>query len=294
MTPTFLRAIRPLFLAGPLAFLAACGGGGGGGSQLPVAVATLSGEAVLQAFAFFDTSGSRDPDGIIVAKSWDYGDGSTGTADNHLYTRLGTFNAVLTVTDNSGSSATTTVQVTVLKCSSAGTRASTLSPHQTVCVQTTAGEMVIELFATESPQTVANFLKYVDEGFYAGTIFAPVTNLRVDGGRYTAGPVAKAPTHAAVPLESNNTLQNWQYTVAMEKTAGAATTNAHFYVNLVDSHQYDFNPAVSTPNGNAVFGQLISGTKVAETIGAGATHTAGGVANVPLADVTVRSVVRMK
>jgi cyclophilin family peptidyl-prolyl cis-trans isomerase len=297
MTDIHFRAARGLILATGIAALAACGGGGGGGgpaNQKPVAAAGVSGESVLQALTVFDTSASKDPDGTIVSRSWDYGDGTSGTTDNHIYTRTGTFQAVLTVTDNIGDTDSKAVSVTVAKCSSEGTKASTLSPLQTVCIQTNKGELVMELFATEAPQTTTNFLRYVDEGFYAGTLFLPVTNLRIDAGGYTSGPLAKTATHPAIPLESNNGLKNWQYTVAMARDAAPNSATSRFYVNLVDNHQYDYNPAITTPNGNAVFGQLISGTKTAEAIGASPTGTSGTLANVPTTDIVIRSAVRLK
>jgi peptidyl-prolyl cis-trans isomerase A (cyclophilin A) len=249
---------------------------------------------VLQATTQFDTSTSSDPDGTIASRSWDYGDSTSGTTDSHVYTRTGAFRAVFTVTDNGGASSSKSVDVTVAKCSAAGTEASRLSPHQTVCVQTTKGEFVMEVFATEAPVTSANFLQYVDEGFYSGTLFHRVSNLAIEAGGFTAGLQAKPTTRAAIALESNNGLKNWQYTVAMARDTAPNSATSRFYVNLVDSHQFDFNPAVATPNGNAVFGQLISGTQTAESIGASATATSGGLANVPVAEIAIRSAVRLK
>jgi peptidyl-prolyl cis-trans isomerase A (cyclophilin A) len=292
-----LRTAASLLFAGAL--LAGCGGGGGGGApsnQAPVAAAQLQGEAVLFADTRLDSSGSADPDGAIASRSWDYGDGTSGSSDTHVYQKTGTFNAVLTVTDNMGATASKTVTVTVAQCSAAGTQASRLSPQPTVCIQTSLGEMVMELYPTQAPATTANFLAYVDSGFYAGTLIHRVlTGQLFQGGGYVPPLQPKAATRAAVPLESNNGLKNWQYTVAMARDPNvpdSATTQ--FYVNLIDDHAFDFNPALGTANGYAVFGQLISGTSVAETIGAVPTAAKNGLADVPVTDVVIRSAVRLK
>lgn len=294
MPDSVSRAARLLFVPAVLAILGACGGGGGSSNAPPLASAVLQGEAVLQALAVFDTSGSRDPDGTIVSKSWDYGDGTTGTADSHVYTRTGAFRAVLTVADNGGATASAGVDVTVAKCSAEGTRASQLSPLQTVCIQTTLGELVLELFAAEAPATTQNFLAYVDEGFYNGTLFHRVLPTAIEAGGFTTGLAPKAATRAPIALESSNGLRNSQFTVAMARDAAPASATTRFYVNLVDNPQFDFDPALGTPNGNAVFGQLVSGIRVADAIGGVATGTVNGMANVPRTEVAIRSAVKMK
>ncbi|MCG2593805.1 peptidylprolyl isomerase [Ramlibacter sp. XY19] len=292
------RAARLLLLPACAALLLACGGGGGGGggpvNQPPVAAAVLKGEAVLQASTLFDTAGTGDADGSLALRSWDYGDGTSGSTDSHVYTRTGTFTAVYTVTDNLGATASKTVPVNVAKCSAAGTEASRLSPNQAVCVQTSQGEMVIEMFGTEAPVTTANFLRYVTEGFYAGTVVHRATGLLFEAGGFTSGLQPKPATHPAIALESNNGLKNWQFTVAMARDAAPDSATTRFYVNVVDNHQFDFNPAIGTPNGNAVFGQLISGTGVADAIATVAPGTSGGMTNVPAAEITIRSAVTMK
>jgi len=201
---------RRLALLGALA-LAACGGGGGGGdgpppppNKPPVAAARLSGEAVLGAVTSFDTTGTADPDGSISSRSWAYGDGTTGATDNHVYAAAGSYSATLTVTDNAGATASATVAVTVAKCSTAGRQAATLSPFPSVCMQTTMGELVIEVYPTQMPVTAVNFLTYVQEGFYSGLLFHRVIpDFVVQGGGFLPGLVPKTATHAPIALESN-------------------------------------------------------------------------------------------
>ena len=277
--------------------LVACGGGGSSAAnQAPVASATLNGEAVLNAATIFDTSGSKDPDGSIASRSWSYGDGQTGSSDSHIYASTGSFTATLTVTDNSGSTASTSVALTVKKCSAAGTQAATLSPFTTLCVQTSRGEMVFEVFVAQAPITAANFLRYVDDGFYSGLlVHRVIPGFVIQTGGYLPSLVPRAATHPAIALESNNGLKNWRYTLAMARTSAPNSATSQFYVNLVDNPALDYNSTQASPNGYAVFGQVISGTSVMDAIGNVATTSvaAAGLTDVPVQDVLIQSVVRM-
>lgn len=275
----------------------ACGGGGGSGTsanQPPVAMAKLSGEAIMNASTTFDTAGTSDPDGSIAIQSWDYGDGLVGTSNTHTYQTAGTYTARLTVTDDQGATASIQIPVTVTKCSLAGTQAAELSPFTALCVQTSLGEMVFEVYPTQAPVTASNFLQYVDSGFFNGLIFHRViSGFVIQGGGYQPGPNLKTPTFAPIALESNNGLQNWQYTLAMARTSDPNSATSQFFINLVDNHSLDYNPNIQGPNGYAVFGQVISGTSVVDAIGMVATENAGGLADVPVQDVVIRSVVRL-
>ena len=285
--------------------LPACGGGGGSAANLaPVAAAKLGGEAVLNATTLFDTTGTADPDGSITQRSWVYGDGQSGSADSHIYTATGSYTATLTVTDNSGASTSTTVPVTVAKCSISGTLAAKLSPFTPLCMQTSRGEVVLELLTVQAPVTTANFLRYVDEGFYSGLLFHRVIpGSVIQGGGFLPGPVVKAATHPAITLESNTPLKNWQYTLAMARADQPDSATSQFFINLLNNHGLDYNPTQATPNGYAVFGQVISGTAVVDAIGAVATTTATVAAtstspafvltDVPVQDLVIRSIVRM-
>ncbi len=289
--------------------LSACGGGGGSAgpaNQPPVAAAKLGSEAVLNASTLFDTTGTADPDGSIANRSWTYGDGQSGSVDNHTYTATGSYTATLTVTDNIGASTSTIVPVTVAKCSSSGTQAAKLSPFTPLCMQTSRGELVLEIYTVQAPVSAANFLRYVDEGFYSGLLFHRVMpGFVIQSGGFLPGPVVKATTHPAIALENNNTLKNWQYTLAMARTdePNTATATSQFFINLLDNHSLDYDPARASPNGYAVFGQVISGTTVVDAIGAVATARATVAAtssspafvltDVPVQDIVIRSIVRM-
>lgn len=274
------------------ACLAGCGGGGGSAdtpNTAPTASARLSGEAVAQAVTRFDVTGTADPDGSIASRSWAYGDGQSGTADEHVYATPGSYTATLSVTDNRGATASAQVAVTVARCSAAGSAAAGLSPFPTVCMQTTRGELVMEVYPAIAPVTATNFLDYVREGFYAGTLFHRVIpGFVAQAGGFTTGLRPKAATRGPIVLESNNGLSNWRYTLAMARTPVPNSATSEFYVNLVDNPGLDFRASVGAPNGYAVFGQVISGTDVIDGIGTVTTGSAGGLANVPLTEIVIR------
>lgn len=282
--------------------LAGCGGGGAPATpanQPPVAAAKLSGEAVLQATTRFDITGTTDPDGSIVSRSWNYGDGQTGTADSHIYTSTGTFTATLTVQDNAGASTHVQVPVTVAKCSADGLTLAAGSPQgATVCMQTTVGELVLELFPAQAPVTVANFLAYVDVGYYNGTIFHRAEpGFVIQGGGYTAGLVAKTATRPAIALESANGLANSRYTLAMARTSMPDSATSQFFVNLADNTGLNYNAALAQPNGYAVFGQLLltAGTDaVLSAIESAPTSNVDGIHIINTAsEVVIRSAIRL-
>ena len=249
---------------------------------------------MLNAATLFDTAGTADSDGSIATRSWNYGDGQTGTAENHLYVATGAYTATYTVTDDKGASASTTVAVAVAKCGAAGTAAAVLSPFSTVCVQTTRGEMVFEVYPAQAPITAGNFLKYAGDGFYSGTlIHRVIPGFVIQGGGYQTGLLAKTPTYAPITLESNNGLKNWQYTLAMARTNQPNTATSQFFINLVDNPALDYSATVPSPNGYAVFGQVISGTAVVDAIATVATTTTSGLSDVPVQDLVIRGMVSL-
>lgn len=290
------RAHLALWL-GAAAGLAGCGGGGGdsaAANKPPTAAARLVGEAVLNAATVFDVTGTVDTDGTIVTRSWNYGDGQTGTVDNHVYATTGAFTATYTVTDNQGATAAATVAVTVAKCSGAGTAAAAVSVRTTVCVQTSRGEMVFEINSAQAPITATNFMRYVDDGFFKGTLFHRVINgFVIQGGGFTTGLVAKPPTYLPIVLESNNGLQNLVYTLAMARTNAPDSATSQFFINVVANPGLNYNPGVPGANGYAVFGTVIAGTAVVDTIKGVATGVVNGNADVPLTDVVIQGAVRM-
>ena len=142
-----------------------------------------------------------------------------------------------------------------------------------VRVTTNMGEFVIELRPDRAPLTVANFLRYVREGFYSNTLFhRVVANFVIQGGGHDATTQQLKPTHEDVFNEAGNGLQNKRGTVGMARGGSPHSGNAQFYVNLVDNPDLD---PVPTRWGYAVFGHIVQGMDVIERIGETPTGTVG-------------------
>jgi cyclophilin family peptidyl-prolyl cis-trans isomerase len=142
-----------------------------------------------------------------------------------------------------------------------------------VRVTTNMGAFVIELRADRAPLTVANFLRYVREGFYNGTlIHRVVANFVVQGGGHDATTLKLKSTHESIFNESGNGLQNKRGTVGMARADPPHSGNAQFYVNLVDNPDLD---PVPTRWGYTVFGKIVQGMDVIERIGETPTGASG-------------------
>lgn len=169
-------------------------------------------------------------------------------------------------------------------------QASGAEPTQ-VKVETSAGEFVVQLDAARAPLTVANFLQYVKEGFYDGTVFHRVVNgFVIQGGGYTPEMTLK-PTRPGVVNESGNGLTNRRGSLAMARTGEPHSGDSQFYINLADNLALDPKP---TRWGYAVFGEVIQGLDVVDEIGHRATGNMSGMQDVPLEPVIIRKVTVMK
>lgn len=133
------------------------------------------------------------------------------------------------------------------------------------------GEVVFELDAERSPATTANFLRYVDEGYYNGTlihrvVFGPNARINVlQGGGYTRlGGPSKPGQHAAIRLESRNGLSNVRGTIAMARDAAPDTATSEFFVNIQDNKKLDY--ASAQKPGYCVFGHAVNGMEVVDRI----------------------------
>src|SRR5437879_9605306 len=135
------------------------------------------------------------------------------------------------------------------------------------------GEFVIELLPDRAPLTVANFLRYVREGYYSGTlIHRVVANFVIQGGGHDAADYKLKPVHDPVVNEAGNGLQNKRATVGLARGESPHSGNAQFYVNLVDNPDLDPLP----PRwGYTVFGRVLQGMDVIERIGEVATGSSG-------------------
>jgi peptidyl-prolyl cis-trans isomerase B (cyclophilin B) len=156
-----------------------------------------------------------------------------------------------------------------------------------VRIGTTAGEVVVELNEEKAPVTVGNFLQYVEEGFFDGTIFHRViSGFMVQGGGFTADMESKK-TRAAIVNEANNGLKNDRGTLAMARTQDPDSATAQFFVNHKDN---DFLNYVDQDNpGYAVFGCVVEGMDVVDEIASVATTTKGMHSDVPAEPVVIES-----
>src|SRR5579864_1876231 len=159
-------------------------------------------------------------------------------------------------------------------------------PNPQVRVTTNMGEFVIELRPDRAPITVANFLRYVKEGFYTNTLFHRViANFVIQGGGHDATTLQLKPTHDNVFNESGNGLQNKRGAVGLARTDSPHSGNAQFYVDLVDNPDLD---PVPTRWGYTVFGRVVQGMDVIDRIGETATGATGPwKADAPLKPVII-------
>ncbi len=156
-----------------------------------------------------------------------------------------------------------------------------------VKLATSAGDIVIELDAAKAPKTVENFLQYVKDKHYDGTVFHRVIDgFMIQGGGFTAD-MQQKPTRAPIALEASNGLKNDKYTVAMARTGNPNSAISQFFINVKN------NDSLNAPNpdgyGYTVFGKVVAGTDVVDKIRAVQTGNKGGMQNVPLETITIQS-----
>ena len=158
---------------------------------------------------------------------------------------------------------------------------------QKVRLDTSMGEIVIQLDAAKAPKSVANFLEYVKAGHYDGTVFHRVIpDFMIQGGGMNADLQEKA-TRAPIPLESKSGLTNVRGSVAMARTANPDSATAQFFINLKDNAFLD-SANSRDGTGYAVFGKVVSGMEVVDRIGAVPTGNKGPYQNVPATPVVIR------
>jgi len=164
-----------------------------------------------------------------------------------------------------------------------GTSARAERSNPLVRLETSLGEITLELYPDKAPATVDNFLQYVREGFYNGTVFHRVINgFMIQGGGSDANLNPK-PTRAPIQNEADNGLTNQPYTVAMARTSDPHSATSQFFINVADNKF--LNHTAKTPQGwgYAVFGKVVQGREVVDQIKAVPT----GDQNVPLTPVVI-------
>ncbi len=156
---------------------------------------------------------------------------------------------------------------------------------QKVKLQTSLGDVVLELRADKAPATVANFVQYVKDGHYDGTVFHRVIDgFMIQGGGFTADMQQKA-TRAPIALEANNGLKNDRGTIAMARTGNPNSATSQFFINVVDNA--NLNAPRPDGHGYAVFGRVVAGMDVIDKIRTVPTGNRGMHQNVPATPVTL-------
>ena len=161
-----------------------------------------------------------------------------------------------------------------------------------VVMKTSKGDVTLELDADKAPDTVRNFLRYVDEGFYDGTVFHRVIkNFMIQGGGFTQDMKQKK-THEPVKNEAKNGLKNLRGTLAMARTSDPHSATAQFFINHKDNDFLDYPGQDGW--GYTVFGKVTGGMEVVDAIATVPTGSSGGFRDVPTETVTILSVKRAK
>jgi peptidyl-prolyl cis-trans isomerase B (cyclophilin B) len=161
-----------------------------------------------------------------------------------------------------------------------------------VIMDTTKGQLVIELYPDKAPETVKNFLAYVDAGFYNGTIFHRVMpNFMIQGGGFTPDMQQKS-TRPPIKIESDNGLMNLRGTLAMARTQDPNSATAQFFINSVDNGFLNFTAKTVQGWGYAVFGKVVQGMEVVDAISKVKTGAKGMHRDVPVETIAITTAKR--
>ncbi|MFW6324302.1 MAG: peptidylprolyl isomerase [Desulfovibrionales bacterium] len=160
-----------------------------------------------------------------------------------------------------------------------------------VRLETNKGDIVLTLYPEKAPNSVENFLRYVREGYYDGTIFHRVIdNFMIQGGGMDADMVPK-PTHEPVRNEADNGLSNEKYTVAMARTQDPHSATSQFFINVKDNPFLNHSGKDIQGWGYTVFGKVVQGEDVVDEIKSVPTGTKGFHQDVPLETVLIEKAV---
>jgi cyclophilin family peptidyl-prolyl cis-trans isomerase len=176
----------------------------------------------------------------------------------------------------------------------AGTQPQPATPapgNPTVLISTSLGDITAELYKDRAPVSVENFLQYVNDGFYTGTIFHRViSGFMIQGGGFTADLVEK-PTRPPIRNEATNGLNNVRGTLAMARTEALRSATAQFFINVADNRiKLDHHGYSPEDFGYAVFGRVLSGLEVCDRIAAVKTRRNGPHDDVPVEPVVIKAV----
>ena len=161
-----------------------------------------------------------------------------------------------------------------------------------VVLETNHGNIILELYPDKAQQSVGNFLAYVDEGYYSGTIFHRVIDgFMIQGGGFTDDMTQKS-TKNGVPNEADNGLKNSRGTVAMARTTDPHSATSQFFINTVDNAPLDHTDKTPRGWGYTVFGKVVEGMDVVDAIAKAPTGTVGPFRDVPSETVVIVSAQR--
>lgn len=162
-----------------------------------------------------------------------------------------------------------------------------------VVIETTMGNISVELDAKNAPNTTANFLAYVEDGYFADTTFHRVIpNFMIQGGGITADMMDKPSKRAPIENEANNGLKNDRGTIAMARTNDPHSATSQFFINHKDNDFLNFRSESVQGWGYAVFGKVVEGMDVIDAIAAVSTGNKGGHQDVPLETITINAVTK--
>lgn len=163
-----------------------------------------------------------------------------------------------------------------------------------VLLETSMGNITIELDAQKAPITVSNFLAYVDDGYFVDTIFHRVIpNFMIQGGGITADMQDKPSKHKPIQNEANNGLKNDRGTLAMARTGDPHSATSQFFINHNDNAFLNFSSETPQGWGYAVFGKVIDGMDVVDAMAKVQTGNSGGHQDVPVETITMTGASRL-
>ena len=166
--------------------------------------------------------------------------------------------------------------------------------HPMILIETSSGDILVELFPDKAPATVANFLQYVDDGFYAGTIFHRVIkDFMIQGGGLTMR-MEEKPTRPPVRNEAANGLKNMRGVLAMARASDPHSAAAQFFINTVDNPELDHTAPDPDGFGYCVFGQVADGLDVVDKIAKVKVKAQGEHEALPVDSVVITAVSRFE
>jgi len=164
------------------------------------------------------------------------------------------------------------------------------SANPVVIIETSLGNITVELYQDKAPKTVANVLEYVKAGYYKDTIFHRVIKgFMIQGGGMTVD-LSRKPTRPPIENEATNGLKNSRGTIAMARTADVNSATSQFFINTVDNSSLDHRSKTPDAFGYCVFGKVTGGMSVVDQIENSATTTRNGYRDVPETPIVIKDI----